>query len=148
MPRSSPTSPNRLGRTADDAGRYAHALAANLRVDEQWILPGYEDSFYYLWKERRLPTNVDPLKSNLKDPLERERLARVFEQGLEQVIGYALPLERGYVKGNPGWVSGPWFLRQETIYLIPGDSPMGFRLPLDSIPWVAKGDYPLDPHAA
>ncbi|ATC64893.1 IMP dehydrogenase [Nibricoccus aquaticus] len=138
-----------LGRTATDANKYAHALAANLRVDEQWLIPGYEDSFYYLWKERRLPTNVDPLKSNLKDPLERERLSRVFEQGLDQVIGYALPLERGYVKGNPGWVSGPWFLRPETMYLIPGDSAMGFRLPLDSQPWVAPTDVryltPPDP---
>jgi uncharacterized protein (DUF2126 family) len=30
----------------------------------------------------------------------------------------------------------------ETLWLIPGDSPMGLRLPLDSVPWVAKEDYP------
>src|SRR5262249_21735272 len=35
------------------------------------------------------------------------------------------------------------FLRdKETLWLIPGDSPMGLRLPLDSIPWVAEKDYP------
>ena len=87
--------------------RFSVHLAERLELEPKYICPGYEDVWHYLWKERRLPTNVDPLKSNLKDPLERERLARVFEQGLEQVIGYALPLERGFVKGNPGWVSGP-----------------------------------------
>jgi uncharacterized protein (DUF2126 family) len=40
------------------------------------------------------------------------------------------------------WQTGPWFLRDERCYLIPGDSPLGYRLPLDSQPWVAKGDYP------
>ena len=40
-------------------------------------------------------------------------------------------------------MSGPWFLRDDdTLWLIPGDSPMGLRLPLDSIPWVAEKDYP------
>src|SRR5947208_775215 len=49
------------------------------------------------------------------------------------------------------WESGRWFFRQEQMFLIPGDSPMGYRLPLDSIPWVAKKDLPqqieLDPFA-
>ena len=46
------------------------------------------------WRERRLPTNVDPLKSELKDPMERTRLARIFEDGLKEVVGFALPLAR------------------------------------------------------
>ncbi len=41
------------------------------------------------------------------------------------------------------WQTGPWFLRSERCYLIPGDSPIGYRLPLDSQPWAAKGDYPF-----
>ena len=40
------------------------------------------------------------------------------------------------------WRTGPWFLRRERCYLIPGDSPVGYRLPLDSQPWVSKSDYP------
>jgi uncharacterized protein (DUF2126 family) len=36
----------------------------------------------------------------------------------------------------------PWFFRDERMYLIPGDSPMGYRLPLDSLPWVKDSDYP------
>ena len=87
--------------------------------------------------------NVDPLKSKLKDEEDRARLAKVFEQGLDKIVGYVLPLQRQLAPAStPGWVSGPWFLRRERCYLIPGDSPMGLRLPLDSLPWVSAGDYP------
>jgi uncharacterized protein (DUF2126 family) len=34
---------------------------------------------------------------------------------------------------------------RERCYLIPGDSPIGYRLPLDSQPWVAQGRLSLDP---
>ena len=90
-----------------------------------------EDAFYYLWRERRLPVNVDPLKSKLEDPQERARLAKVFEQGLDTVVGHVLPM-RARCRRGTRWRTGPWFLRRERCYLIPGDSPMGYRLPLDS----------------
>jgi uncharacterized protein (DUF2126 family) len=69
---------------------------------------------------------------------------------LNKVVGYALPLRIGK-DGEARWVSGKWFLRRENLYLVPGDSPMGFRLPLDSLPWTAKEDrepfHELDPVA-
>jgi uncharacterized protein (DUF2126 family)/transglutaminase-like putative cysteine protease len=126
----------KYGFGADDAARFARRLAEKLGVDPAHATPGYEDVWYYMWKERRLPTNVDPLDNKLDDPLTRERLARVFEQKLGSVVGTALPLR----KGPGGWESGPWFFRSEHLFLIPGDSPMGFRLPLDSVPWEAPGD--------
>ena len=107
-------------------------------------MPGYEDAFYYLWKERRLPINVDPFENKLSNPEDRERLGKIFEQGLDKIIGYALPLRREhYTDGSQSWVSGAWFYRPERMYLIPGDSAMGFRLPLDSLPWVTTADYPF-----
>jgi uncharacterized protein (DUF2126 family)/transglutaminase-like putative cysteine protease len=124
------------GFTADDAARFARGLAERLGVDPKYAIPGYEDAWYYLWRERRLPVNVDPLKNNLEDPEERERLARVFEQKLGTVVGTALPLRRAFGPGSR-WESGSWFLRREHLFLIPGDSPMGYRLPLDSLPWEA-----------
>ncbi len=123
------------------ARRFATVLTKRLGINPEFAIPAYEDSWYYLWRERRLPVNVDPLDARLKDPLERERLARVFEQGLESVVGYVLPIERSAGNGRR-WKSGAWFLRPERLYLIPGDSPIGYRLPLDSLPWVVDRDYP------
>jgi len=127
-----------------DAQRFIGALARRLMLDPKFVLPGYEDVFYYLWRERRLPVNVDPFESRLDDALERARLRRVFEQKLESVVGYALPIRRehGSTPAQGTWISGPWFFRDERMYLFPGDSAMGYRLPLDSLPWVTKGDYP------
>lgn len=122
------------GFGAADAAQFAHTLAEVLGVDSQHALPGYEDAWYYMWRERRLPANVDPLNSKLDDPEERARLAKIFEQKLGSVVGTVLPLRRAFGSGSK-WESGPWFLRKENMYLIPGDSPMGFRLPLDSLPW-------------
>jgi uncharacterized protein (DUF2126 family)/transglutaminase-like putative cysteine protease len=120
------------------SARFTHALAERLGCSTEWIMPTYEDAFYYLWRERKLPVNVDPLKSNLKDKEERTRLSQVFEQGLDKIIGHVLPLK----PVENGWDTGPWFLRAERCYLVPGDSPIGLRLPLDSQPWVKTTDYP------
>ncbi|HLP03580.1 MAG TPA: transglutaminase family protein [Opitutaceae bacterium] len=130
------------GHTAELADVFIRSLAGRLGVEDRWVMPAYEDAFYYLWKERRLPSNVDPFDSNLANAEERARLARVFERGLDNVVGHVLPLQRRWSPQGPEWASGPWFLRSERLYLIPGDSPLGFRLPLDSQPWTAAGDYP------
>ncbi len=122
--------------------RFATRLAERLQVDPGLCVPGYEDKWYYLWRERRLPVNVDALKSEVRDPQERARLARVFEQGLSNVVGFALPLRRVGLGDARHWQSGPWVFRPDTMFLLPGDSPMGYRLPLDSLPHDGAGDYP------
>lgn len=133
--------------TNEDAGRFIRALASRLQLTDKFIQPGYEDVFYYLWRERKLPVNVDPFDSRLDDEMERVRLRRVFEQKLDTVVGYVMPLQvnpqaPGPRLAGPVWSTGPWFFRDDRMYLIPGDSPMGLRLPLDSLPWVSKADYP------
>ena len=131
------------GVDAERAGLFLQALAQQLDLDAKHIFPAYEDTWYYLWRERRLPANVDPFDSRLDDPLERARLRKVFSQGLDHVVGHVLPLTHD----GAHWKSGPWFLRDERCYLLPGDSAMGYRLPLDSQPWVSKADYPWQhPH--
>jgi uncharacterized protein (DUF2126 family)/transglutaminase-like putative cysteine protease len=138
------------GFTADDARRFVTTLAAGLEVDPAFAIPGYEDALYYVWRERQLPTNVDPLARDLGDPQARTGLARAFERGLGGVVGYALPLRRDYA-GPARWESGPWALRRDHLFLLPGDSPMGLRLPLDTLPQEPAGERqfrePLDPFA-
>ena len=77
------------------AEQFIHALAERLGCAGQWIMPAFEDAWYYLWKERRLPVNVDPFKSRLEEEEERARLAKIFEQGLDKIVGFALPIQRG-----------------------------------------------------
>jgi uncharacterized protein (DUF2126 family)/transglutaminase-like putative cysteine protease len=138
----------REGYGDEQARSLVSAIAERLGVDPALAAPGYEDVWYYLWRERRLPANVDPFDSKLEDELERERLSRIFTQGLSSTVGYALPLCKDL---HGAWTSGRWHLRDERMYLLPGDSPMGFRLPLDSLPWSAPSDlhrvYERDPFA-
>ncbi|MDB5815797.1 MAG: hypothetical protein JWN23_2914 [Rhodocyclales bacterium] len=126
------------------SARFLAELSTTLGVDGKHVFPAFEDVWYYLWRERKLPVNVDPFDAKLDDELERKRLQKIFDQGLEKVVGHILPIAPNPTRGNglPRWHSGPWFLRAERCYLVPGDSPMGYRLPLDSQPWVGKGDYP------
>lgn len=122
------------GHTAIEAEAFARALSKRLTVGDQHLIPGYEDLYYYAWRERRLPANVSPEDSRLDDAEERDRLFRIFDRGLGGVTGWTLPLRRW----EGAWQTGPWFLRREHLFLLPGDSPMGYRLPLDSLPWVPE----------
>ncbi len=128
------------GVTPGVAGLFLAGVAERLGLAPEHIFATFEDAFYYLWRERQLPSNVDPFKSKLSDPQERARLSKVFEQGLDTVIGHVLPVSRD--ASGTRWRTGSWFLRRDRCYLIPGDSPIGYRLPLDSMPWVSKEDYP------
>ncbi len=127
------------------AQRLIAAIAAALAVDPAPIAPAYEDLYYYLWVERRLPDDVGPGHPALQADADRARLAKLLEPGLGTVTGYLLPLQWQWETAQTGrYVSGPWHVRRGHIYLLPGDSPMGLRLPLDSLPAGAgQGEAPV-----
>ncbi len=130
------------GANASLSERFIAGLSTALGVDGRHVLPSVEDAFYYLWRERQLPVNVDPYASKLGDELERKRLTRIFSQGLDATVGHVLPI-RGL--GGGRFVSGRWILRDERLRLLPGDSSMGYRLPLDSLPWELPSQRWQDP---
>ncbi len=119
-----------------DAEQFMADLARRLSIPAEYIVPGYEDPYYLLWTEGNLPTNIDPLKTDLKDPLERRRLARILAGDPGAPVGFTLPVRWNFKR--EGWESSPWEFRRERMYLTPGDSPMGLRLPLDALPWMAE----------
>jgi len=125
-----------------EAELFARTIAKRLKVDDKYIHPAFEDPYHYLHKEGMLPVNVDPYDSRLENTEDRERMRRVFEHGLNTPVGFVLPLQRTYFASGKEWQTGLWMLRSAHLYLIPGDSPIGLRLPMPSLPWVAENQYP------
>ena len=124
---------------SEAALRFSKVLARRLGVNPDHAVPAYEDALYYLWKERRLPANAELQSQDLSEEHERSRLARVLEERIGHPVGSVLPLTQYIGPSGSGvpetcWVSGEWPVRSEQMFLIPGDSPMGLRLPLDSLP--------------
>ncbi len=123
-----------------DAELFAKELAKHLAVSADNVSAAYEDIFYFLWTEGKLPPNIDPLKTNLKSSVERRTLAQLLDAGLDNPAGFTLPLKWNY--DNSKWQSCKWILNRNHLFLIPGNSPIGLRLPLDSLPAVAKDNEP------
>ena len=94
-----------------------------------------------------------PPTNKLDDPQERARVIKVFERGLGKPAGYVLPIQvwHSQERGRR-WVTERWGLRRNKLFLIPGDSPVGFRLPLGSLSYITPANYPnvwpIDPFQA
>lgn len=132
-----------------DALHFMQSLTQELGLDDGFIISAYEDVAKIIDQEQHWPNNLDPLNSDLKKSDERRRLAKLIERGLGETAGYVLPLKALPPKKpqraakaieSAGFRSSPWPLRREHLYLTAGDSPLGLRLPLDSLPWVAPED--------
>jgi uncharacterized protein (DUF2126 family)/transglutaminase-like putative cysteine protease len=136
----------------EQATLFAHKLAENLSFPQACVIPAYEDVMSLVQFEQKLPENADPLKANLKDSEERRRLADLLNSGLDEVVGYVMPIKPDEAKKKSGdWFTSKWPLKREHLYLLSGDSPMGLRLPLASLPWVLPEDmeaeFSQDPFA-
>ena len=134
--------PKGAAATGEDAGTLARELAERLGVGADFVIPAYEDPAHWLLKEGELPINVDTLDPKLKDPEDRARMVRVFERGLTNPSGFVLPVQRWNAKAGTRWASEKWPLRRGKLFLAPGDSPVGFRLPMNALPWVPASSYP------
>ncbi len=118
-------------------------IAEELGIDRAMVSEAYEDPGEWLLKEGKLPDNVDPSNSRLEDPEERSRMARVFERGLTSPSGYVLPVQRWNSQASAHrWRSEKWKTRRGRLFLVPGDSPVGYRLPLGTLPYVPPAQFP------
>src|SRR5262245_383732 len=93
-------------------------------------------------KEGALPEILDLSDPKIDDPQERARIMRAFESRLSAPAGYVLPVQRWTARASGGWLSEVWETRRGRLFLQPGDSPIGFRLPIGSLPQLAPVDYP------
>ncbi|WP_196258016.1 DUF2126 domain-containing protein [Pelagibacterium limicola] len=129
--------------TANEAKAYLTEFANALGLDGSAVQPAYEDPADWVLKEGNLPENVDPTNPKLKDPEERLRMTRVFERGLNEPTGYVLPVQKWNAPAQASrWVTEVWKTRRGKLFLVAGDSPVGYRLPLGALPYVPATSYP------
>ena len=123
--------------THAEAGIFAATLAEQLGLPADSAMPAYEDAAHFLLIEQKLPLDLDPADNKLEDPQERARVIRVFERGLDKPAGYVMPIQvwHSQARGR-SWVTERWGFRRERLFLLPGDSPVGFRLPIGSLPYL------------
>ncbi len=124
------------GHDVKTAKTFLSELAPMLGIPAVYMLPAREDTPYYLWKEQRLPIAGDMLKANVHENAERKRLQALLDANLNEPVGYVLPLH--FSHRRKGWISNGWTFRAASDVLMPGDSPVGLRLPLGSLPHRGK----------
>jgi uncharacterized protein (DUF2126 family) len=135
-----------------EAERFAATLCEQLGLPADSPIPAFEDPGHFALAEQKLPLGVTPRDNKLEDPQERARLVSVFDRGLTKPAGYVLPLQVWQTQDRGRrWVTERWAFRRQHLFLAPGDSPLGYRLPLGALPYVSAVDYPqtlpLDPFA-
>jgi uncharacterized protein (DUF2126 family) len=137
--------------TANDAHALITRLASRLKVDPAHILPAREDPLQWIKTEADLPDEVKLTDEALDDPGARDALRSSMEGALSQPVAYVLPLRRALTRSEGrGWLSEAWRFKRKRLFLVPGDSPAGLRLPLGSLPTLKPDDYPyitpVDPY--
>lgn len=139
--RIAPEKPERPATFAD-AQAFAERMASRLGLEADYAVPAFEDPAFYAERAEALPVNVTPADSKLEDPEESQRLKSVYTRGVDAPVSMILPIQRWNSQAAKNWRSEKWKLRKDKLYLAPGDSPAGFRLPLGSLPWIPPNSYP------
>ena len=142
---AAPMPPDEIMASRVKASSVAEGIATNLGLPVENVMPAYEDAATWIVKEGNLPNNVSPTDPKIEDPEERNRMIRTFAQGLAQPSGFVLPVQAWQTKAEQTarWASERWKTRRGALFLVPGDSPVGYRLPLSSLPHVPAASYPF-----
>jgi uncharacterized protein (DUF2126 family)/transglutaminase-like putative cysteine protease len=127
----------------DTIDAFVTGLCKQLGLPEDSGIAAYEDAAHFALVEQKLPINLTTEDNKLEDEAERARVVKAFDRGLSKASGYVLPLQVWQTKDNGRrWATEKWQLRRGKLFLMPGDSPVGFRLPLGGLPYLAPVDYP------
>ncbi len=125
--------------TWQQAEQFAHKLAAQLGLTPDVITTAYEDVLYHLWQEGQLPVDVSPKQPELLHAMSRQGFLQKLERGLDTPAGFVIPIQ--WDDSFAGWQSCCWQFRRMECFLLPGESPIGYRLPLDSL---GEAAFPIE----
>ena len=128
--------------TDEQIGALMFAIAARLGIPARMCVAAYEDPLARLLDEARLPTGEPPahvVSPAARTGMQRADLVASLDGDRGSPVGYAMPLHR---TATDRWGTTEWVLRRGHLYLLPGDSPIGYRLPLDALSWTPE---PADP---
>lgn len=125
----------------------ANVLAATaelLGLERDFVQPVYEDRGVWMKREDELAINDSPLDPHVEDQELARRFRRTYRRGLEKPLGFVLPVQRWQARdqSSPRWRSELWRVRKGVLTAVPGDSAIGYRLPLGSLPYVPPSSYP------
>jgi len=120
------------------------ALSCSWRVDRVPVwqnidLIGCEDQNYSFGAADALKF-IEALTRRLQ--VSCEDILPAFNRESEPLepAGYILPIRRRQPEGQLCWSSQLWFPRPECLRLSLGDSPIGYRIPTEAMPWVAPDE--------
>ncbi len=130
---------------SDDAEALVRSIAAALGMPDDCCIPGYEDPLNRLLLEASLPGgeppafDLDPSDPSLaRSDARLNAIEALDHEGRGDPVGWVIPLHAvldARADDRPGWATTRWTLRRGHLALIPGDSPMGARLPLEALTW-------------
>jgi uncharacterized protein (DUF2126 family) len=133
--------------TTNTAADFMLRLAQSLDVEPENVIAAFEDVLTVVEQEQNVPIDEDPAEFDADSSEDRRRLAKILNRGVKEPAGFVLPLKRAWWQANAKWTSGRWPFRTGRMILIPGDSPVGLRLPLERLPseFRSKWIVPRDP---
>ncbi|MBM3202786.1 transglutaminase family protein [Candidatus Woesearchaeota archaeon] len=117
--------------TAADLEAFSLTLTRNLQIPVDYLMSAHEDPLYQLWRNRKTLQFRPPAEA-LSPAESRRQLADRLSETCCDPVAHVLPLRRDPLTER--WHSGRWSFRRGGLYLVPGDSPPGYRLPLGSLP--------------
>jgi uncharacterized protein (DUF2126 family)/transglutaminase-like putative cysteine protease len=118
-----------IGRAAtpEQARQLVVDIAGRLGIPPDCCVPAYEDPANLLWEEASLPPGLPT------DADERAALVDKLDADRGDPAGWVMPVHRT----PTGWGTSRWTTRRNHLFLVPGDSPAGLRLPLSTLTWKA-----------
>ncbi|MAC58287.1 MAG: IMP dehydrogenase, partial [Novosphingobium sp.] len=128
----------------DQAAALLSKAAEGLGVSPEYVQPVFEDRGVWQVREDELPVNVTPLDPHIEDEELARRFKRTYRRGLDKPVGVVLPVQRWNAKQEPAprWQSELWRVRKGVLTAVPGDSALGYRLPLGALPHVPPSEFP------